>query len=69
MAKLTTGTRDPRGTRRYTERFKDGWPMAFSRADPGPLSRRWVLGTLPRPEDGATDVLYQDAVLRSLELG
>jgi len=70
MAKLTTGRATPEATRRYTERFKgrlaDG---NFRELTRGPLLSTLGLGTYLGPEDGATDVLYQDAVLRSLELG
>jgi aryl-alcohol dehydrogenase-like predicted oxidoreductase len=70
MAKLTGGRATAEATRRYTERFKgrlaDGNFRALAR---GPLLATLGLGTYLGPEDGATDVMYQDAALRSLELG
>src|SRR4029450_10391987 len=70
MAKLTAGRATAEATRCYTERFKgrlgEGNFRALSR---GPLLSTLGLGTYLGPEDGATDVLYQDAALRALELG
>ena len=70
MAKLTAGRATAEATRRYTERFKgrlaDGNFRALGR---GPLSSTVGLGTYLGPEDGATDVMYQDAALHALELG
>src|SRR6185436_7803841 len=70
MAKLTAGRATAEATRRYTERFKgrlaDGNFRALGR---GPLSSTVGLGTYLGPEDGATDVLYQDAAVHALELG
>jgi len=70
MAKLTAGRATAEATRRYTERFKgrlaDGNFRALGR---GPLSSTVGLGTYLGAEDGATDVMYQDAALRALELG
>src|SRR5262247_810928 len=70
MAKLTAGRATAEATRRYTERFKgrlaDGNFRGLGR---GPLSSTVGLGTYLGPEDGATDVMYQDAALRALELG
>jgi aryl-alcohol dehydrogenase-like predicted oxidoreductase len=70
MAKLTAGRATAEATRRYTERFKgrlaEGNFRALAR---GPLLSTLGLGTYLGPEDGATDVLYQDAALRALELG
>jgi aryl-alcohol dehydrogenase-like predicted oxidoreductase len=70
MAKLTAGRATAEATRRYTERFKgrlaDGNFRALAR---GPLASTLGLGTYLGPEDGATDVMYQDAALRGLELG
>src|SRR5262245_21466826 len=70
MAKLTAGRATAEATRRYTERFKgrlaDGNFRALGR---GPLSSTVGLGTYLGAEDGATDVMYQDAALRALERG
>src|SRR4030095_5953384 len=70
MAKLTAGRATAAATRHYTERFKgrlaEGNFRALAR---GPLLSTLGLGTYLGPEDGATDVLYQDAALRALELG
>ena len=70
MAKLTAGRATAEATRRYTERFKgrlaDGNFRALGR---GPLASTVGLGTYLGPEDGATDVMYQDAALHALELG
>lgn len=70
MTKFTAGRATAEATRRYTERFKgrlaDGNFRALAR---GPLFSTLGLGTYLGPEDGATDVMYQDAVLRALELG
>jgi aryl-alcohol dehydrogenase-like predicted oxidoreductase len=70
MAKLTAGRATAEATRRYTERFKgrlaDGNFRALAR---GPLLSTLGLGTYLGPEDGATDVMYQDAALRAVELG
>jgi aryl-alcohol dehydrogenase-like predicted oxidoreductase len=70
MAKLTAGRATAEATRRYTERFKGRLADGNFRALPrGPLASTLGLGTYLGPEDGATDVMYQDAALRALELG
>lgn len=70
MARLTAGRATAEATRRYTARFKgrlaDGNFRALGR---GPLASTVGLGTYLGPEDGATDVMYQDAAVRALELG
>src|SRR5262249_2597574 len=70
MAKLIAGRATAEATRRYTERFKgrlaEGNFRALAR---GPLLSSLGFGTYLGPEDGATDVMYQDAALRALELG
>jgi aryl-alcohol dehydrogenase-like predicted oxidoreductase len=70
MAKLIAGRGTAEATRRYAERFKgrlaEGNFRALAR---GPLLSTLGLGTYLGPEDGATDVMYQDAALRALELG
>ena len=70
MAKLTAGRATAEATRRYTERFKGRLAAGNFRAlGDGPLSSTIGLGTYLGPEDGATDVMYQDAAVRALELG
>src|SRR5262247_1100194 len=70
MAKLTAGRATAEATRRYTERFEGRLAEGNFRAlGRGPLLSTLGLGTYLGPEDGATDVLYQDAALRALELG
>ena len=72
MAKMMGGRATVEGTRRYTERFKGRLAAGHFRELEGGAGA-WLstlgLGTYLGPEDGVTDVLYQDAVLRSLELG
>src|SRR5262249_14234938 len=70
MAKLTAGRATAEATRRYTERFEGRLAEGNFRAlGRGPMHSPLGLGTDRGPEDGATDVLYQDAALRALELG
>src|SRR5262245_56451064 len=70
MAKLTAGRATAEATRRYTERFQGRVAEGNFRAlAHGPLLSTLGLGTYLGPEDGATDVMYQDAALRALELG
>ena len=70
MAKLTAGRATAEATRRYTERFKGRLADGNFRAlGGGPLSSTVGFGTYLGAEDGATDVMYQDAALRALELG
>lgn len=72
MAKMMGGRATVEGTRRYTERFTGRLAAGHFRELEGGAGV-WLstlgLGTYLGPEDGVTDVLYQDAVLRSLELG
>ena len=72
MAKMMGGRATVEGTRRYTERFTGRLAAGHFRELEGGAGA-WLstlgLGTYLGPEDGVTDVLYQDAVLRSLELG
>jgi aryl-alcohol dehydrogenase-like predicted oxidoreductase len=70
MAKLMAGRATAEGTRRYAERL--GAQLAaghFRELDGGVALSTIGLGTYLGPEDGETDVLYQDAALRSLALG
>src|SRR2546428_11897396 len=70
MARMTAGRATVEGTRRYTERFRARLAGGhFRELDGGVALSTLGLGTYLGPEDGATDVLYQDAILRSLELG
>jgi aryl-alcohol dehydrogenase-like predicted oxidoreductase len=71
MAKLTSGRATLEGTRRYSGRLGDRLAGGhFRELDGGAVSLATLgLGTYLGPEDGETDVLYQDAALRSLELG
>jgi aryl-alcohol dehydrogenase-like predicted oxidoreductase len=72
MAKMMGGRATVEGTRRYTERYTGRLAAGHFRELEGGAGV-WLstlgLGTYLGPEDGVTDVLYQDAVLRSLELG
>jgi aryl-alcohol dehydrogenase-like predicted oxidoreductase len=70
MAKMMGGRATVEGTRRYTERFTGRLAAGhFRELEGGAWLSTLGLGTYLGPEDGVTDVLYQDAVLRSLELG
>jgi len=70
MAKMMGGRATVEGTRRYTERFTGRLAAGhFRELEGGTWLSTLGLGTYLGPEDGVTDVLYQDAVLRSLELG
>ncbi len=68
--KLLPGRATVEGTRRYAEtvagRVADGH---FRELAGGGSASTLGLGTYLGPEDGATDVLYQDAIVRALELG
>ncbi len=72
MAKMMGGRATVEGTRRYTQRFAGRLATEHFRELEGGAGT-WLstlgLGTYLGPEDGVTDVLYQDAVLRSLALG
>ncbi|PYN44419.1 MAG: aldo/keto reductase [Candidatus Rokuibacteriota bacterium] len=72
MAKMMGGRATVEGTRRYTQRFTGRLAAEHFRELEGGAGA-WLstlgLGTYLGPEDGVTDVLYQDAVLRSLALG
>ena len=70
MAKLMDGRATVEGTRRYAERLAGRLAAGnFRELEGGPSLSTLGLGTYLGPEDGETDVLYQDAALRSLELG
>jgi len=57
------------GTRRYAEKLAGRLAAGHFRELAGVSVSTLALGTYLGPEDGATDVLYQDAVVRALELG
>jgi aryl-alcohol dehydrogenase-like predicted oxidoreductase len=68
--KRLAGRATVEGTRRYAERV--GARLAaghFRELAGGAWASTLGLGTYLGPEDGATDVLYQDAIVRALELG
>jgi len=69
-ATLLPGRATIEGTRRYAEKTAARVAAGHFRelAGGGSLSTLG-LGTYLGPEDGATDVLYQDAIVRALELG
>jgi aryl-alcohol dehydrogenase-like predicted oxidoreductase len=67
---LLPGRATLEGTRRYAERAAARVAAGHFRELAGGASASTVgLGTYLGPEDGATDVLYQDAIVRALELG
>jgi len=57
------------GTGRYAEKLAGRLAAGHFRELAGLSVSTLALGTYLGPEDGATDVLYQDAVVRALELG
>jgi aryl-alcohol dehydrogenase-like predicted oxidoreductase len=57
------------GTRRYAEKLAGRLAAGHFRELAGVSVSTLGLGTYLGPEDGATDVLYQDAVVRALGLG
>jgi len=58
------------GTERYASRIGGRLPADhFRRFDGGPRTSSLGLGTYLGPEDGATDVAYQQAITRALERG
>ncbi|MBI2492770.1 MAG: aldo/keto reductase [Candidatus Rokubacteria bacterium] len=70
MATRLIGWATAEGTARYAARFAARAAPGHFRGLGGELTVASVgLGTYLGPEDGATDVLYQDAVARALELG
>lgn len=69
MGALTAGRATAEGTRRYEGRLAGRLPAEHFR-ELGDLRCSSVgIGTYLGSEDAATDVLYQDAVVRALELG
>jgi len=70
MATRLPGRATAEGTRRYAARLGARTAPGHFRELAGGLALSSIgLGTYLGPEDGATDVLYQDAVTRALELG
>ena len=70
MTTLIGGSATADGTRRYAKRLAGRVAAGHLRElDGGAWLSTLGLGTYLGAEDGATDVLYQDAILRSLELG
>ena len=68
--KMIAGSATSKGTRRYAERLASRVAAGhFRQVDGGTHLSSLGLGTYLGPDDGATDVLYQDAVVRALELG
>ena len=58
------------GTRRYADKLAGRLAAGHFRELAGGVAASTLgLGTYLGPEDGATDVLYQDAALHALELG
>lgn len=69
MATLLPGSATAAGTKRYAERFAERAAAGHFR-DLDELAVSTVgIGTYLGPEDGATDVAYQDALVRAVELG
>ena len=69
-AKPVAGRATAEGTRRYAEKLATRVAAGHFREVAGGASASTLgLGTYLGPEDGATDVLYQDAVVRALERG
>src|SRR5881628_2011539 len=68
--KMIAGSATSKGTRRYAERLASRVAAGhFRQVDGGIHLSSLGLGTYLGPDDGATDVLYQDAVVRALGLG
>ncbi len=69
-SKRLAGRATAEGTRRYAEKHAGRLASGHFRELAGGAAVSTLgLGTYLGPEDGATDVLYQDAVVRALELG
>src|SRR5256884_4551537 len=69
MATLISGSATGEGTKRYAMRLVGKVVAEHFRELDGLAVSTVGLGTYLGPEDGATDVLYQDAIARALELG
>ena len=69
-SRLLAGRATVEGTRRYAEKLTGRLAAGHFRDLAGGASASTIgLGTYLGPEDGETDVLYQDAIVRALELG
>jgi len=66
---LLPGRASGEGTRRYADRVAGLAAGHFRELAGGASASTLGLGTYLGPEDGATDVLYQDAIVRALERG
>jgi len=66
---LLPGRATDEGTRRYADRVAGLASGHFRELAGGASASTLGLGTYLGPEDGATDVLYQDAIVRALERG
>mgnify|MGYP001615022951 FL=1 len=69
MAPLISGSATAEGTKRYADRFAGRLPAEHFRGLDGLRCSTVGVGTYLGREDAATDVLYQDAIARALELG
>ncbi|MGH7275690.1 MAG: aldo/keto reductase [Candidatus Rokuibacteriota bacterium] len=69
MATLISGGATAEGTKRYAERFAGRAAPGHFRALDGVTVSTVGLGTYLGREDAETDVAYQDAIVRALELG
>ncbi len=68
--KMVAGKATAKGTQRDIERLTSRLAAGhFRQLDEGPQLSTLGLGTYLGAEDGATDVLYQDSIVRALELG
>ena len=68
--KMIGGRATAEGTRRYAQKLAGRLAAGYFRElVPGASVATLGLGTYLGPEDGATDVLYQDAIVRALERG
>src|SRR5215510_3003835 len=68
-SKLIAGSATAKGTHRYTERHGQLASGHFRQLADGLQLSSLGLGTYLGGDDAATDVLYQDAIVRALELG
>jgi aryl-alcohol dehydrogenase-like predicted oxidoreductase len=69
LATLIAGSATAEGTKRYVARLVGKVAPEHFRALDGLAVSTVGLGTYLGPEDGATDVMYQDAIARAVELG
>ena len=69
MATLLSGSATVEGTKRYVTKLAGSVVAEHFRGLEGLAVSTVGLGTYLGPEDGATDVLYQDAIARAFELG